>query len=70
VLVGLVHLDLGAGCQELLAVDGLSNRIHVEGLGLLGRLLPDVDAEVRRFHGIVGDALVAAGQVGLLRVGP
>src|SRR2546428_454907 len=57
-----------ASRRERLAVDGLADRIDVEALGFLDRLLPHVDAEVRRLHRIVGDALVTTGQVRLLRV--
>src|SRR5262245_30786489 len=63
VLVVLVHLDRAARRRERLAVDGLADRIDIEALGLLDRLLPDVDPEVRGLHRIVGNALVAAGQV-------
>src|SRR5262249_41584108 len=66
VLVVLVHLDRAARRRECLAIDGLADRIDVEALGLLDRLLPDVDAEVRGLHRIVGDALVTAREVLLL----
>src|SRR5262245_62647368 len=69
VLVGLVHLDLAARSQERLVVDGLAGRVVLERLGLLGRLLPDVDAEVGRLHRVVGHALVAAWQIALLGKG-
>src|SRR5215472_1195347 len=69
VLVVLVHLDLAAGREELLPVHRLPHRVDLERLRLLDRLLPDVDAEVRRLHRIVGHALVAPGQVVLLGEG-
>src|SRR5262249_51365989 len=68
VLVILMHLDGAAGRGERLAVDRFAHGVDVEALGLFDRLLPDVDPEVGGLHRIVSDALVAAGQVGLLRV--
>src|SRR5689334_13570590 len=57
VLVVLVHLDGADGRRERLAVHGRADLVDLEALGLLDRLLPDVDAEVGRLHRIVRHAL-------------
>src|SRR3989442_98239 len=68
VLVVLVHLDRPDRRRERLTVDGCPDLVHLEALGLLHRLPPDVHAELGGLHRVVGHAALAAGEVVLLRV--
>ena len=55
-----VHLDLEAGRRlDDLDRDGLTHRVDIDGAGLLDGVRPHLDADVRGFHRVVGDALVA-----------
>ena len=47
---------------------GLAHRVYIGGAGFLYRLRPHVHAHVGGLHGVVGDALVAAGQIVFLYI--
>ena len=56
-MVGVHHGHAARQVFHLLAVHGLANRIDIGGAGLFDGLDPHVEANVVRFHRIVGDAL-------------
>jgi hypothetical protein len=64
VVVALVHRQREAARRlEGLAVHRRADLVDLDGLGLLDRLLPHVDADVGGFHRIVGDDRVGVGHL-------